>query len=89
MSRSVRKYKGLLHTQSNTKQGKVWKKLDRRRTRARAKVSEDGIEEAKRCARGNCYDGLWMVDDSELEDIAARRSPGYSKDRVRHRLLGK
>jgi hypothetical protein len=88
MSRSYRKYQGLNHTQSDTKQGKVWKKLDRKRIRARAKVSEDGIELAKKCAPGNCYDGK-SFSESDYEYMASKRSRGYSAKRVKHRLLGK
>ena len=88
MSRSYRKYRGLSHTQSGTKQGKAWKKLDRKRARARAKVSEDGIELAKKCAPGNLYDGK-SFSESDYEHIASKRSHGYSPKRVKHRLLGK
>ena len=56
ISRSYRKYKGLNHTWSDTKQGKAAKKLSHHRIRAKAKASEDGIELAKKCARGNCID---------------------------------
>ena len=88
MSRSYRKYHGLNHTQSDTKRGKAWKKLDRKRARARAKVSEDGVELAKKCARGNLYDGE-SFSESVGEHIASKRSHGYSPKRVKHRLLGK
>ena len=44
MSRSYRKYYGLNHTWSDTKQGKAAKKISHRRTRAKAKASEDGVE---------------------------------------------
>lgn len=88
MSRSYRNYKGLNHTQSTTKQGKIFKKLNRKRTRARAKFSEDGLELAKKCAPGNLYDGGYLVED-EYEYIASRRSHGYSPKRAKHRLLGK
>lgn len=88
MSRSYRKYYGLSHTQSDTKQGKVWKKLDRKRVRARAKASEDGVEQAKKCARGNLYDGK-SFSETDCEYIASKRSCGYSPKRVKHRLLGK
>jgi hypothetical protein len=88
MSRSYRKYRGLNHTQSDTKQGKAWKKLDRKRARARAKVSEDGVEQAKKCAPGNLYDGRSFT-ESDCEYMASKRSRGYSPKRVKHRLLGK
>lgn len=88
MSRSYRNYKGLNHTYSDTKQGKVFKKLNRKRTRARAKVSEDGIELAKKCAPRNLYDGEFLNED-EYEYIASKRSHGYSPKRAKHRLLGK
>lgn len=86
MSRSYRKYSGLNHTWSDTKQGKAEKKISHQRIRARAKASEDGIEEAKRCARGNCYDHLA---DADFEYMAKKRGHGYSPKRVKHRLLGK
>ena len=88
MSRSYRKYHGLSHTQSNTKQGKAWKKIDRKRTRAQAKASEDGVELAKKCARGNLYVGKYFS-ESDYEYVASRRSLGYSPKRVKHRFLGK
>lgn len=86
MSRSVRKYQGLSHTQSDTKQGKAWKKIKRRRARARAKVSEDGIQEAKVCAKGNYYNSFT---EEDFEYIAGKHSDGYSPSRVKHRLQGK
>lgn len=88
MSRSYRKYKGLNHTWSDTKQGKVSKKLSHRQIRAKAKASEDGIELAKKCARGNLYDGK-SFSEFVYEDGASRRSNGYSPKRVKHRLFGK
>lgn len=88
MSRSYRKYQGLNHTWSDTKQGKAWKKQEHQRTRARAKVSEDGIELAKKCAPGNRYDGK-SFSESDYEYMASKRSRGYSAKRVKHRLLGK
>lgn len=88
MSRSYRKYFGLNHTWSDTKQGKAAKKISHRRTRAKAKASEDGVELAKKCARGNCYDGK-SFSESDYEYMASKRSRGYSPKRVKHRLLGK
>lgn len=88
MSRSYRKYKGLNHTWSDTKQGKATKKISHRQIRAKAKASEDGIELAKKCARGNCYDGK-SFSESDYEYMASKRSHGYSPKRVKHRLLGK
>ena len=88
MSRSYRKYYSFSHIQSDTKQGKAWKKIDRRRTRAKAKVSEDGVELAKKCARGNLYVGKYFS-ESDYEYVASRRSPGYSPKRVKHHFLGK
>ena len=88
MSRSYRKYRGLSHTQSNTKQGKAWKKIDRKRTRAQAKASEDGVELAKKCARGNYYGGN-CFSEFDYEYIASRRSLGYSSKRVKHKIWGK
>ena len=88
MSRSYRKYKGLNHTWSDTKQGKAAKKLSHRQIRAKAKASEDGIELAKKCSRGNCYDGK-SFSESEYECSASRRSHGYSPKRVKHCLFGK
>lgn len=88
MSRSYRKYRGLSHTQSDTKRGKAWKKLDIKRARARAKVSEDGIEQAKKCAPRNLYDGR-SFSEPVCEYVASKRSRGYSPKRVKHRLLGK
>ena len=88
MSRSYRKYKGLNHTWSDTKQGKTTKKISRRQIRAKAKASEDGVELAKKCARGNCYDGKSFT-ESDYEYMASKRSHGYSPKRVKHRLLGK
>ena len=88
MSRSYRKYKGLNHTWSDTKQGKAIKKISHRQIRAKAKVSEDGIELAKKCAPGNRYDGK-SFSESDYEYMASKRSRGYSAKRVKHRLLGK
>lgn len=88
MSRSYRKYRGLLHTESDTKQGKEWKKIQTRNTRAKAKQSEDGITEAKKCARGNCYDGECFTEEN-FKSESRRRSTGYSPQRVKHKLMGK
>lgn len=88
MTRSYRKYKGLNHTWSVTKQGKAAKKLSHRQIRAKAKASEDGVELAKKCARGNCYDGK-SFSESNYENSASRRSNGYSPKLVKHLLLGK
>lgn len=88
MSRSYRKYKGLSHTQSDTKQGKSIKRIYHKQVRARAKSGEDGLTAAQRCHPSNCYDGACFT-AQVYRDIATRRSEGYSEKRVEHKLMGK
>ena len=88
MSRSYRKYKGLSHTCSDMRFQKSMKVKRRRGLRAKAKVSEDGVELLKKCHRSNCYDGGSFTEETYKED-AKRRSKGYSPKRVAHQLIGK
>ena len=85
MSRSYRKYKGLNHTWSDTKQGKATKKISHRQIRAKAKASEDGVELAKKCARGNRYDGK-SVSESDFEYMASIMMPKLARAAQENKL---
>lgn len=87
MSRSYRKYKGLGHNMSHSKQGKAWKKIWTQQDRARAKAMDDDNVVPRPCHKSNCYDG--KVTDKDFEWFASRRSEGYSRERKKHKFWGK
>lgn len=87
MSRSYRHYSGFGHTDSHTKQGKEWKRIHRRITRAKMRDGdESAYEDGKRCHRSNLYDTY----DGDMEDLAMSfRTEGYDRKRVWHKHFGK
>ena len=87
MSRSRRKYRGLGHNQSHTKQGKAWKQIWKQQGRARVKAMDDDDAVPPPCHKSNCWDG--NLTDEDFEDIASRRSKGYSPKRMKHKFWGK
>ena len=90
MSRSVRKYKGLSHTQSGMKHQKRAKRDSIRVLRSRLKADFEGVAPiAKKCHSSHCYDGKVMNDLESAQYIATRRSNGYNPHRVIHKMFAK
>lgn len=90
MSRSVRHYDGLLHTFSDTKQGKIEKRKRRKNLRAKLKDNyEENSPIGKKCHKCNLYDGKWIRNESEIEKMKMCKFKNYSLKRKIHKLIGK
>lgn len=88
MSRSIRHFKGLNHTWSNTKMGKKAKQQSHSSMRARLKDDFESVKPiAKKCSKSRCYDGKgWdVVSDLDMRN----RSQGYDAKRILHKRHGK
>lgn len=88
MSRSYRKYSGLNHTQSDTKQGKALKRQRLRETRRKLKLDAEGYAPlGRKCHKNNFYDKC-VINGAE-EEWLQYRSEGYKIERLSHKLRGK
>lgn len=57
MSRSIRKYSGFSHTQSDTKQGKFYKHIRHKETRRKMNEDSEAYEPlGRKCHKCNRYD---------------------------------
>ena len=90
MSRSVRKYNGLSHTWSDTKQGKRTKVKGRRVLRARLKSDFEANEPiGRKCHKCNMWDGRIMGRMEYADYEAKKKGHGYDPRRKLHKLFAK
>ena len=90
MSRSIRRYKGLSHTQSGMHHQKKAKRDSSRILRARLSADFESFAPlGRKCHKSNCYDGAWITDSENAKLIASTKSIGYDWRRVVHKLTSK
>ena len=88
MSRSIRHFKGLNHTWSDTKMGKKEKRLLHSMVRAKLKDDFEAFKPiAKKCSKFRGYDGENWNEVSDFDLM--NRSRGYDAKRVLHKRHGK